>query len=434
MSASKWRVAALLTGAAVAATVATAPAAQAHQPDHGHGHGRAEAKVIGYFTQWGIYARNFTIRNLVDNGSAARLTHLNYAFGFLNEQGGCVSADAWADYQKPFAAEQSVDGVADVAGQPLSGNLNQLRKLKKKYPKLKVYISLGGWSGSRYFSNAALTAESRKAHVTSCINQWIKGDIAGPGVAAGIFDGIDVDWEWPGSTAGEPNNIVRPEDKVNYTALLKEYRTQLDTLPRGKRDLTAYLPANTREINAGFEVSKVLRYLTFGNLQGYDYHGGWDPTTNQQSALRTAKGDPTPAPGYSSQVVVDAWVSRGAPRDKLVLGVPFFGRGWTGVTNANNGLYQKATGPAPGTWEAGGEDYKVLKTKVGAYKVYRDEKAGHAWLFDGTTFWTYDDPIEIRRKARYIESQGLAGAMIWSLDADTSDGELIKALHKELSC
>ncbi|WP_026426000.1 glycoside hydrolase family 18 protein [Actinokineospora inagensis] len=431
MSARRWRAATLVTGLAVTAAVVAVPQAQAHQE---HGHGRDQVRTVGYFTQWGIYGRNFTVRDLVTSGTAERLTHLNYAFGFLDEQGNCVSADAWADYQKPFDAAQSVDGVADAPGQPLAGNLNQLKKLKKKYPKLRVDISLGGWSGSKYFSNAALTPASRAAHVKSCVDQWLKGDVAGPGVAAGIFDGIDIDWEWPGSEANA-GNVVRPEDKANFTELVKEYRRQLDRLPRRDRaDLTAFLPANGKQIDNGFEVSKVFRYLTFGNLQGYDYHGTWETTTNQQSGLRTAKADPTPAPGFSSQVVVDSYLKRGAPRDKIVLGVPFYGHGWTGVTNANHGLFQTATGPAPATWEAGSEDYKVLKTKVGnGYRVYRDERAGFAWLFDGSTFWTYDDPTELRRKADYITDRGLGGAMVWSLDGDTADGELIKALHHGLS-
>ncbi|WP_018685868.1 glycoside hydrolase family 18 protein [Actinokineospora enzanensis] len=428
MTARKWRAAGLLTGMVVAAATIAAPQAQAHESHHDR------ARVVGYFTQWGIYGRNYNVRDLVTSGTAARLTHLNYAFGFLDEQGKCVSADAWADYQKPFAAEQSVDGVADAPGQALAGNLNQLRKLKKKYPDLRVYISLGGWSGSKYFSNAALTPQSRADHVKSCIDQWIKGDVAGPGVAAGIFDGIDLDWEWPGSPAND-GNVIRPEDKGNFTELVKEYRKQLDRLPRRQHgDLTAFLPANPNQIDKGFEVSKVFRYLTFGTLQGYDYHGSWESTTNAQSSLRTPKGDPTPAPGFSSETVVDDYLKRGAPRDKLVLGVPFFGRGWTGVTNANHGLFQTATGPAPATYEAGTEDYKVLKSKVGQYKIYRDERAGHAWLFDGSTFWTYDDPTEMRRKARYVNDRDLGGVMIWSLDADTADGELIKALARELSC
>ncbi|PPK63613.1 glycoside hydrolase family 18 protein [Actinokineospora auranticolor] len=442
MSARKWRAATLLTGLVAAAATVAVPPAQAHQPDRGHGHDHgSQVRTVGYFIQWGIYARDYHAANLVTSGTAARLTHLNYAFGSLDEQGNCVSADAWADFQRPVPAEQSVDGVADVAGQPVSGNLNQLRKLKVKYPNLKVHISLGGWSGSKYFSNAALTPQSRANHVKSCLDGWLKGTIAGTdangkGLAAGIIDGVDLDWEWPASTAGAPGNVVRPEDKVNFTALVKEYRTQLDKFPgRHKPELTAYLPANSREIDKGFEVSKVFKYLDFGTVQGYDLHGAWDLETNQQSALRTPKGDPTPAPGYSTEVTIDSYLSRGAPRNKLVLGVPFFGRGWTGVTNANRGLFQKATAAAPGKWEAGGEDYKELKAKVGkdGFKIYRDDRAGFSWIFNGTTFWTYDDPTEMRRKARYIKDRCLGGAMIWSLDADTADGELIKSLHRELT-
>ncbi|WP_285508800.1 glycoside hydrolase family 18 protein [Actinokineospora sp. NBRC 105648] len=424
--ANRWKAAAVLAAVLVTGGLAV-PQAQAHPDRHDR------ARTVGYFTQWGIYARDFVVRDLVTSGTAARLTHINYAFGSLDEQGSCVSSDAWADFQKPFSAEQSVDGKADEPGQKLAGNLNQLRKLKAKYPRLRVNISLGGWSGSKYFSNAALTPQSRAAHVKSCLDQWIKGDIAGPGAAAGVFDGIDLDWEWPGSAAN-PGNVVRPEDKVNFTALVQEYRTQLDRLHRRDRpDLTAYLPANPLQLDKGFEVSKIFRNLTFGTVQGYDYHGAWDLETNQQSALRTPKGDPTPAPGFSSQVTVDSYLTRGAPRDKIVLGVPFFSRGWTGVRNVNNGLFQPATAAAPATYEAGNEDYKILKAKLGQYKVYRDERAGHAWLFDGSTFWTWDDPIEMRRKARYITDRHLGGAMIWSLDNDTADGELIAALHRGLS-
>ncbi|GLZ30290.1 hypothetical protein Lesp02_24800 [Lentzea sp. NBRC 105346] len=409
-----------------ALSVSLAPIANADEAIQIQGHNRA--KTVGYFTQWGIYGRNFLVKNLVDNGTAARLTHLNYAFGFLDEKGTCVSADAWADWQKPFTAEQSVSGKADEPGQALNGNLNQLKQLKAKFPKLHINISLGGWTGSKYFSNAALSPESRAAHVKSCVDMWIKGNLPGlpEGAAKGVFDGIDLDWEWPASP-GNDGNVVRPEDKQNYTKLLIEYRKQLGWA----RDLTAFLPADPVQLDRGYEVLPVFCLLTFGTLQGYDYHGAWEPNANQQSALRVPKGDPSPAE-FSSEVTVNAYLRRGVPRSKAVLGVPFYSRGWTGVAPMNNGLFQTGT-PAPGTYEAGYEDYRILKSQQDKFKIYRDERAGFAWLYDGTTWWTYDDPTEMKRKARFISDRRLGGAMIWSLDGDTAQGELIKALSSGLS-
>jgi chitinase len=434
MSTKRWGTL-VLVGALSMAMASAVPPAQADGSHH------ADKRVVGYYTQWSIYGRNFVVRDLVNNGTAAKLTHLNYAFGFLDEQGKCVSIDPWADYQRPFPAEQSVDGVADQPGQALAGSLNQLRKLKSKFPRLRINISLGGWTGSKFFSDAALTPQSRAAHVKSCIDLWLKGNLpqvggdphGGAGAAAGIFDGIDLDWEWP-ANEGNPGNIIRPEDKQNFTALLREYRHQLTRLgffTHRHFDLTAFLPANPATIDRGFEVRKIFRYLTFATTQGYDYHGAWELLTNQQSSLKTPAADPT-TPKFSSQVTIDAYLTRGAPRGRLVMGVPFFSRGWTGVTNQNNGLFQPATGPAPATFEPGYDEYRYLKPKLANFQVFRDEVAGHAWLFDGTTFWTWDDPVEMRRKARYVSDRGLGGVMIWSLDGDTSSGELITGLRAGL--
>jgi chitinase len=390
---------------------------------------------VGYFIQWGIYGRNFVVQDLEDNATAGRLTHINYAFGNVapNEDGDvvCQSGDPFADYQKPFTADQDVDGVDETWGAPLLGNFNQLKKLKAKHPELKVLISLGGWTWSKYFSDAALTADSRSTLVESCIDLFIKGNLpkpgpgesGGPGTGAGVFDGIDLDWEWPGSE-GNVGNIVRPEDQGNFTKLLAEFRTQLDAYGDDTDthyELTAFLPAAPAKIDAGFEVRKVFRYLDFATVQGYDFHGTWETTTNHQAQLYSPRRDPDPA-GFSLDLAIDTFRARGASASKLVVGVPYFGRGWTGVGSANRGLYQSAAGPAPGTFEAGVEDFKVLATKPG--KHFRDIANGAHWLYDGTHWWSYDDPVTIARKMVYVRAHRLGGAMVWSLDADDSRGVL----------
>ncbi|MFB7476532.1 glycoside hydrolase family 18 protein [Kitasatospora sp. NPDC056184] len=439
----------LTFGAAAAAVlgllVPLAPAAAAADFDgaaDSSRHGSASYKRVGYFIQWGIYGRDFHVKDLETSGTAGKLSHINYAFGNVGPAGTCQmggpGSDPYADYTRPVGAAESVDGAADTAGQALVGNFNQLRKLKAAHPGLKVMISLGGWSGSAYFSDAVRTDAGRKALVASCVDLYLKGNLpvndgrGGPGAAAGLFDGIDLDWEWPGSD-GAPGNVIRPEDKQNFTKLVHEFRTQVDAYSRtlkGRKhfELSAYVPTAPAKIDAGFEVAKIMRDFDFVNLQGYDFHVSGEKTTAQQSALY-AKND------FSVDQTVNAWLRRGAPARKLVTGMPFYGQGWTGVTGGGDGLGQPAAGPAPATWVAGTEDYKALKKLAdsGAYKLYRGPRNGSAWLFDGSTLWTYDDATVLRTKAEYVRREGLGGAMIWSLDGDTPDGELITAIDRGLS-
>nr|WP_133743632.1 glycosyl hydrolase family 18 protein [Actinorugispora endophytica] len=404
-----------------------------------------DERRVGYFTQWGIYDRGFLVDNLDDNGTASKLTHINYAFANINTNGECFlvnqagQGDAWADYGRSFTADQSVDGVGDAWDQDLRGNFNQLRELKEKYPDLRVNISIGGWTWSENFSDAVLTAESRERLVDSCVDMYLRGNLpvfdgaGGPGSAYGVFDGIDLDWEWPASE-GYEENTVRPEDRENFTAVVDLFREKLDALgAETGRDytLSSFMPADPEKVDLGYEVPQLMEDFDFITVQGYDYHGGWEGNTNHQSNITQVPGDPGPRT-FSSEIALEAWVSRGADPADIVFGVPYYGRGWTGVAPGPNGdgLFQAATGPAPGPYEAGIDDFKNLKNLSG-YTLHRD--AGTAWLYNGSTFWQFDDAVSMTEKVDWAQSQGLGGIMIWSLDGDDSSGTLINAIDSALA-
>ncbi|TDR40062.1 chitinase (glycosyl hydrolase family 18) [Tahibacter aquaticus] len=402
-----------------------------------------DKKVIGYFAQWGIYGRNYLVKNIDTSNSAAKLTHINYAFGNVrnnrcevgliqpSDPNTGVGGDAFADYTKSFAAGQSVDGVGDTWDQKLRGNWNQLKKLKAKYPNLKVMISLGGWTWSRGFASAA-RPENRQAFVASCIDAYIRGNLpvtdgaGGAGAALGVFDGIDLDWEYPaacGLTCGTP------EESANFTALLAEFRRQLDLVR----------PGLLLSIAAGAGVDKVRvtdpatyhQYLDYINVMTYDFHGTWDPQTNHHSALYGSPADPSTGDqrSYNTHDALQAFRTRGVPAAKLNLGIGFYGRGWTNVSSTNNGLYQSGTA-APATYEAGNEDYKVIKTKSGSH--FTDATARAHWLLSGNTFWSYDDPALIFEKMQYVKSQSLGGAFFWEFSGDDAEGSLAKAIKDGL--
>lgn len=225
----------------------------------GTGGGSADSAIngyrrVGYFAQWGIYGRDFMLNDMVANGSVNDLTHLNYAFIDVTQDATCKSVDTYADFEKHFTAAESVDGVADSwETDDIAGNFGQLKKLKASHPHLRVVLSLGGWTLSKYFSTAVSTAANREKLVSSCISQFIDGDISGKaGWGAGIIDGFDIDWEWPAAPGNTGNVIDMANDKANFKAFLKEFRRQLDakgTANGGKHYLlSAFLPAALRQL------------------------------------------------------------------------------------------------------------------------------------------------------------------------------------------
>ncbi|GAB7107021.1 glycoside hydrolase family 18 protein [Streptomyces phaeofaciens JCM 4814] len=388
-----------------AALLAGAGPATANEPARAQPHAK-NSKVVGYFTDWGIYGRQYFVKNIETSGSADRLTHINYAFGNVTD-GKCALGDPWADTDKPFTAEESVDGVADTADQPLSGNFNQLRKLKKLHPGLKVIWSFGGWSWSGGFGEAAKdpAAFARSCHDLVENPRW-----------ADVFDGIDIDWEYPNACGLTCDTSGREA----FRDVMKALRTTF-----GRRELVT--AAITADASAGGRIDAAdyagaARYIDWYNPMTYDYFGTWAATgpTAPHSPLTSYRG--IPQQGNDTATTIAKLKSLGIPAHKLLLGIGFYGRGWTGVTQAKPG--GTATGPAPGTYEAGNEDYKVLKERCPATGT----AGGTAYAKCGSEWWSYDTPRTIATKMRYKDRQGLGGTFFWELSGDTADGELIDAI------
>ncbi|MCZ4124895.1 glycoside hydrolase family 18 chitinase [Streptomyces sp. H39-S7] len=452
----------------------TGPASSAtivHTTGGGGGDPGGTYAKVGYFVQWGIYGRGYTVKSLVTTGAAAKLTHINYAFSNIDPTNltcmngvtkattpnpqdpnqGDGAGDSWADYEKGFSGGESVNGSTDTWDQPLAGNFNQIKQLKAKYPNLKVNISIGGWTYSKYFSDAAKTAASRQKFVQSCLDMYLKGNLpvtngrGGPGAAAGVFDGIDVDWEWPGSPDGHPGNHYAAADKANLTALLAEFRTQMTALTAttGKKYLlTAFTPADPNKVDLGWDISAngIFKSMDFANVQGYDFHGSgsdnsWEPNrTGHQANLYTDTQDPY-STHFSVEVAVNKYLNAGVNPRQLTVGLAFYGRGWQQVADGGaHGEWQAANGAAPGQFpeESGTRGYSNLIASVGGLTVYHDEQSVATYGYTGANgqWWSFDDTWSIGKKSTWIKSKNLLGAMIWEMSGDT--GTLMSSVDSGL--
>ncbi|MER7622782.1 glycoside hydrolase family 18 chitinase [Streptomyces sp. NPDC126503] len=369
------------------------------------------AVKMGYFTNWGVYGRNYHVKNIVTSGSAPKITHINYAFG--NVTGGkCTIGDAYADYDKAYTADQSVDGVADTWDQPLRGNFNQLRKLKKAYPHIKVIWSFGGWTWSGGFGQAV---QNPAAFAQSCY------DLVEDPRWADVFDGIDLDWEYP-NACGLTCDTSGP---AAFKNMMQAMRAKF-----GPNNLVT--AAVTADASAGGKIDAAdyagaAPYYDWLNVMTYDFFGAWAAKgpTAPHSPLTSYAG--IPQAGFNSAEAIAKFKAKGVPANKLLLGIGFYGRGWTGVTQSAPG--GTATGPAAGTYEQGIEDYKILKASCPATGTV----AGTAYAHCGTNWWSYDTPATVTSKMSWAKNQGLGGAFFWEFSGDTTNGELVGAINSGLN-
>jgi len=374
-------------------------------------HGRAQTKrplLVGYFPQWGLYYEQpYYVKHLVDNGSAALLDQINYAQGFVKD-GRCSVADPKADLNTTYTAENSVSGEADESASAFRGYFHQLKELKKLYPRLKILISLEGAAAG--FAHDA-QPENRRAFVASCVDTFIRGNFASGVHEPGIFDGFDIDWEYP-----------REEDAANYRALLEEFRRQMRAVRPGLRLSIAV--GHSPHMMGGVDFAAIASLVDQVGVMNYDYTGPWAKTTGFLAPLFSDPGDPRHS--NSIEKNISDYEAAGVPAEKLLMGVPFYGYSWTEVEATNNGLFQ------PGRGVHTDEPYRYIRTLVASSPVYRDPHSHAPWLYDGKTFWTYEDAVSVRYKASFAANRHLGGVMIWELSEDTNDAVLLNTAHSAL--
>jgi len=413
--------------------------------------GFPQSKIVGgFFEEWSIYYAEYNIANLQQNGVANQLTHLFYAFADVTASpAGCAFADTWADYLSPYLP--SVSGVK-YAG-PLYGNFAAIQQLKQLHPNLHVLISIGGASptNTANFSTDASTEAGREALAASCINLFIEGNIA-PGAtppitAPGLFDGINIDWEFPTAT-----------DTQNFTALLQEFRHQLDELSAttGKKYILSFDGPAGSQNYVNIDLKAAAETVDFITIDGYNYAGSWDTQTNDASPLFDSRQDPAFGQDLDINDTVNAYLKAGVPPYKYTMGVPLYGAGWTGVPNVNNGLYQNSTGPSPVPLANGkglctdlsgntpGCDVlltpglatygTLVNLEANGYAVHFDPLRVAVSLYDPSlgTFYTFDNPLTAVLKMLYIDARGLGGAYVWALKDDDANGTMVKTMAEGL--
>ncbi|PWB23519.1 glycosyl hydrolase family 18 protein [Flavobacterium sp. HTF] len=428
------------------------------QPAHGK-------KVVGYYAQWSIYARDFNVPKI----DGSKLTHLNYSFYGTTfdpahpENTKLKCLDTYADF------EHMEGGIPWDA--PVKGNFYDLKKLKEKYPHLKILISVGGWTKGQDLSPIAASPVARAALAADMVNF----------IATYPFiDGFDIDWEYPLSGGTDGTEIVNgspvppqkysPDDNKNLVLLLKAMRqampNKLVTIAAGNnvRNVSKqYLgPNNRSQYGMTEDISTYCDYITYF---GYDLGGNWYDKTCYNAPLYASGNPNDPLYGATQSESLDELTSQylnviGIPANKLIMGLPFYGKKFDNVaTNSTNGLFVSApryivggcTNPQnpTGTWDGSGACEKsgsieicdLVGNPVTNSHAYLDPStmlvtpsaasAGWVRYFDNTTkvpylynatlkqFISYEDKQSMDLKVQYIKSKNLAGGMIWELSQDT---------------
>ncbi len=345
--------------------------------------------IAGYYASWAAYS------GYTPDEIPAGVTHVLYAFANIGSD------------LKVKLGDPDIDPA----------NFEKLRQLKQQRPEVKTLISVGGWTWSGKFSDAALTDASRTAFANSAV-AFIRQH---------GFDGVDIDWEFP-VDGGMAGNVERSQDKANFTLLMAKLREKLDA--QGKLDGRQYLltfAGGAQAFYTNIELDKLGAYVDFATIMTYDMHGPSTSSVTDLNAPLYTPSESSPQYQWSCDAAVKLWTSRGFPKNKILMGIPFYGIKFNGVKNAGNGLYQAFSSGASIPYDKIASDY----LSNSAYKRFTHPDARVPWLFNGSTFISYDDPLSIAEKAGYIRDAGLGGAAVWEL-SQNADGALLRTLREGL--
>ena len=260
-------------------------------------------------------------------------------------------------------------------------------------------MSVGGWTWSKGFSDVALTAESRKTFVESAVAFVRRHDL----------DGFDVDWEYPGMVGD--GNVFRPEDKQNFTALMADLRAALDLEGKArKRHLALTFAAGaSTEFLDHTEMAKVQASVDFVNLMTYDFRVAGDGgLAGHHANLYPSPSDPDQA---SADRGVREFLAAGVPPRKLVLGVPFYGRAWSGGHRRGATASTSRARRRAEKIETGYASLAADRVGKGGFERRWDDKAQapYLWNAEKKIFISYEDPESLRAKCRYIREQRPGG-------------------------
>ena len=377
-------------------------------------------RAIYYHANWSCYGRNFQVKDIPED-----VVDIAYAFWDIKPDGTIVTGDSWADYDKRYTGNDSLqppDTWNDTTTNTFFGNFGQFKKLRDSNRKLNVTLSIGGWSWSKNFSPAMSTDTTRTNLASNIISLFKKYP---------IFTGVSLDWEYvsnDGINYGHDGNLASPQDSSNFTLFLQTLRSAFDSNSMNNYTISMCCVADPDK--AKFDIEQMHTYIDELHVMTYDFHdGNWGET----KAAHHTNPRKSSAGKFSCEEAADYYISRGVPSTKVFIGAAFYSRGFANT----DGLGKSASGGSPDmSWEKGVVDYKGLPLS-GAIEFIDPESKG-AYSYDPVKriLNTYDNKESIIEKCKIVYEKNLGGILIWENSADKPVNDprsLVAALRDNLT-